>query len=93
MHNTEEASKYLGGGSAKNQSSTLVKKNSQVCCFTISSFQHFSAWLNTPQGGPWQNTSTPLASPTLAHNPDTSNYLSQMTAIMFFCTFDIFKYL
>jgi hypothetical protein len=93
MHSTEEASKYLEGGSAENQSSTLVKKNSQVCCFTISSFQHFSAWLNTPQEGPWRNTSTPLASPTLAHNPDTSNYLSQMTAIMFFCTFDIFKYL
>lgn len=68
----------------------ISQKNSQVCCLTTSSFQHFSAWLNTPQEGSWRSTSIPLASPTLAHNLATTNYFLHMTDIMFFCTFDIF---
>ena len=50
----------LGGGSAKNRSLTLVKKNSQAYCKQLAG-STLRAWLNfTPRRAVHGDTSTPL---------------------------------
>jgi len=68
----------LDGGSAKNRSLTLVKKNSQVYCKQLAG-STLSAWLTfTPRRAVHGGTSTPLDPSTFTHNLVITNHFSDM---------------